>query len=62
MHPSMSLLVLALGTATASPFNKRTVAALNTAAFDEAQQKDDTATRAFSATAITVYLFFLAFL
>lgn len=34
----------------------RTVAALNTAAFEEAQQRDSTATRAFSSTTIKVPL------
>ncbi len=33
---------------------KRTVTALDQAAFDEAQQRDDTATRAFSSVSITV--------
>lgn len=32
----------------------RTVSSLNTAAFEEAQQRDDTATRAFSSTEIKV--------
>jgi hypothetical protein len=33
---------------------KRTVTALDQAAFEEAQQRDDTATRAFSSVPITV--------
>ncbi|CZS96685.1 uncharacterized protein RAG0_05902 [Rhynchosporium agropyri] len=36
----------------ASPFEKRVVTSLNQAAFEEAQQRDDTATRAFSGTQI----------
>ncbi|TVY59414.1 hypothetical protein LCER1_G000599 [Lachnellula cervina] len=52
MHSSLPLLFGAIAIASASPFERRTVAALNTAAFDEAQQKDNTATRAFSGTSI----------
>ncbi|KAF4632402.1 hypothetical protein G7Y89_g5722 [Cudoniella acicularis] len=52
MIASISLLFSALVLASASPIEVRTVAALNTAAFEEAQQRDDTATRAFSSTEI----------
>ncbi|TVY30646.1 hypothetical protein LHYA1_G001241 [Lachnellula hyalina] len=52
MHSSLPLLFGIIAIASASPFERRTVAALNTAAFDEAQQKDNTATRAFSGTSI----------
>ncbi|TVY85219.1 hypothetical protein LSUE1_G000360 [Lachnellula suecica] len=52
MHSSLPLILSAIALASASPFEKRTVAALNTAAFEEAQVRDDTATRAFSSTTI----------
>ena len=54
MHSSLPLLFGIIAIASASPFERRTVAALNTAAFDEAQQKDNTAARAFSGTSIKV--------
>lgn len=51
-----SVLTLLLGTAaliTAHPVvEKRTVTELNQAAFEEAQQRDDTATRVFSSVPI----------
>lgn len=47
------LLLAATALTSASPASlKRAVQELNQAAFEEAQQRDDTATRAFSATAI----------
>jgi hypothetical protein len=60
MQPALPLLFGAIALASASPFEKRavaarTVTALNTAAFEEAQQRDSTATRAFSGTAIKVF-------
>lgn len=49
------LLLAATALTSASPASlKRAVQELNQAAFEEAQQRDDTATRAFSATAIKV--------
>ena len=58
MFIMIAILSLLLGSAAvsfASPLlNVRTVAALNTAAFEEAQQRDGTATRAFSGTQIKV--------
>lgn len=47
-------LVGALALTSASPIQPRVVASLDQAAFEEAQQRDDTATRAFTATAIKV--------
>lgn len=45
----------AAGLVAALPaIDKRSVTALNTAAFEQAQQRDDTATRAFSAVQIHV--------
>ena len=52
MIASLSLLLTSAALVLAKPIEVRTVAALNTAAFEEAQQRDDTATRAFSNTAI----------
>ncbi|TVY44302.1 hypothetical protein LOCC1_G005055 [Lachnellula occidentalis] len=52
MHSLLPLLFGAIAITSASPFEKRTVAALNTLAFDEAQPRDSTATRAFSGTSI----------
>jgi hypothetical protein len=53
-----SLSALLLGAAsiasTLPVVEKRTVTALNQAAFEEAQQRDDTATRAFSSIPIKV--------
>ena len=55
MITTLSLLLGSAALSFASPLlNVRTVAALNTAAFEEAQQRDDTATRAFSGTQIKV--------
>jgi hypothetical protein len=55
MFSSLPLILGAIAFASASPVEVRTVAALDQAAFAEAQQRDDTATRAFSSTAIKVY-------
>ncbi|KAE9365719.1 hypothetical protein N431DRAFT_548846 [Stipitochalara longipes BDJ] len=55
MIATLSLLLSSVALSFASPLGPiavRTVAALNTAAFEEAQQRDDTATRAFSGTEI----------
>ncbi|CZR58275.1 uncharacterized protein PAC_08166 [Phialocephala subalpina] len=52
MIASLSLLLTSAAFVLAKPIEVRTVSALNTAAFEEAQQRDDTATRAFSNTAI----------
>jgi hypothetical protein len=53
--PLYAILLGAAGLASALPaVEKRTVTALNTAAFNEAQQRDNTATRAFSAVQIKV--------
>lgn len=54
MIASISLLLTSAALALAKPIEVRTVAALNTVAFEEAQQRDDTATRAFSNTEIKV--------
>jgi hypothetical protein len=56
MITSLSLLLLVASALTsASPAGvRRAVQELNQAAFEEAQQRDDTATRAFSNTAIKV--------
>jgi hypothetical protein len=57
MLASLSLLLSSVALSFASPLGPlaaRTVTALNTAAFEEAQQRDDTATRAFSSTEIKV--------
>jgi hypothetical protein len=57
MIATLSLLLSSVAFSFASPLGAieaRTVTALNTAAFEEAQQRDDTATRAFSGTEITV--------
>ncbi|PMD62145.1 uncharacterized protein K444DRAFT_586963 [Hyaloscypha bicolor E] len=56
MIASLSLLLSSVALSFASPLGPieaRTVAALNTAAFEEAQQRDATATRAFSGIEIT---------
>ncbi|KAG9233460.1 hypothetical protein BJ875DRAFT_44420 [Amylocarpus encephaloides] len=47
-----SVLISTLAVASATPINARAVTSLNQAAFEEAQQRDDAATRAFSSTAI----------
>ena len=53
--PLSILLLAAAASISASPaFTSRAVQKLNEAAFDEAQQRDGTATRAFSNTAIKV--------
>ncbi|KAL2070068.1 hypothetical protein VTL71DRAFT_14748 [Oculimacula yallundae] len=52
MIASISLLLTSVTLSLASPFEKRVVTSLNQAAFEEAQQRDDTATRAFSGTSI----------
>ncbi|PMD35095.1 hypothetical protein L207DRAFT_570660 [Hyaloscypha variabilis F] len=55
MIATLSLLLSSAALSFASPLGQlaaRTVTALNTAAFEEAQQRDDTATRAFSGTEI----------
>jgi hypothetical protein len=53
--PLYAILLGAAGLASALPtVEKRVVSALNTAAFNEAQQRDATATRAFSAVQIKV--------
>jgi len=57
MIATLSLLLSSVALSFASPLvplEARTVTALNTAAFEEAQQRDDTATRAFSSTEIKV--------
>lgn len=57
MIARLSLLLSAVAFSFASPLGAieaRTVTALNTAAFEEAQQRDNTATRAFSGTEIIV--------
>ena len=54
MVSSISLLLTSVALSFASPLEKRAVTALNPEAFEEAQQKDDTATRAFSGTEIKV--------
>jgi hypothetical protein len=59
MIATFSLLLSSVALSFASPLGDlaaRTVTALNTAAFEEAQQRDDTATRAFSSTEIKVCL------
>lgn len=53
--PLYAVLLGAAGLVSGLPaVDKRTVTALNTAAFEEAQQRDNTATRAFSAVQIHV--------
>ncbi|KAH8670212.1 hypothetical protein BGZ60DRAFT_527696 [Tricladium varicosporioides] len=52
MISSITLLLATLALTSASPLEVRTVASLNQAAFEEAQQRDATATRAFSSTEI----------
>jgi hypothetical protein len=42
------LLAYAVGVSYAGPIGSRTVTSLDEAAFEEAQRRDDTATRAFS--------------
>jgi hypothetical protein len=57
MIATLSLLLSSVALSFASPLvplEARTVTALNTAAFEGAQQRDDTATRAFSSTEIKV--------
>jgi len=55
MISSLSILLCTAALAFASPFVEvRTVASLNQAAFEQAQQRDNTATRAFSSTEIKV--------
>ncbi|KAH7397590.1 hypothetical protein BKA64DRAFT_733676 [Cadophora sp. MPI-SDFR-AT-0126] len=52
MITAISLLLASATLSLASPMEKRVVTSLNQAAFEEAQQRDDTATRAFSGTEI----------
>ena len=56
MTPTIQVLLLLTATLVASLpiFQERTVTSLNQAAFEEAQQRDDTATRAFSSIPIKV--------
>lgn len=54
MIASISLILTSMALSFASPMEKRAVTSLNQAAFEEAQQKDDTATRAFAGTDIKV--------
>jgi hypothetical protein len=54
MIASLSIFISCLAISFASPLEVRTVSALNIAAFEEAQQRDDTATRTFSSTEIKV--------
>lgn len=54
MVSSTSILLTSVALSFASPFEKRAVTSLNQEAFEEAQQRDDTATRAFSGTSIKV--------
>jgi hypothetical protein len=56
MHSIIPVILATLAVVSASPIKPRVVAQLNEEAFKEAQPRDDTATRAFSATAITVSL------
>lgn len=56
MIASLPALLLGAAIASALPVaEKRTVTSLNEAAFEEAQQRDDTATRAFSSIPIKVH-------
>lgn len=48
------LLACVVGLSYAGPIGPRTVTSLDEAAFEEAQQRDDTATRAFSNVQIKV--------
>ncbi|KAH7346823.1 hypothetical protein BKA65DRAFT_284888 [Rhexocercosporidium sp. MPI-PUGE-AT-0058] len=52
MVSSISLLLTSVALSFASPTEKRVVTSLNQAAFEEAQQRDATATRTFSGTEI----------
>jgi hypothetical protein len=53
--PLYAILLGAAGLVSGLPtVDKRTVTSLNEAAFEQAQQRDDTATRAFSAVQIKV--------
>jgi len=55
ISPLYAVLLGAAGLVSGLPaVDKRTVTALNTAAFEQAQQRDNTATRAFSAVQIHV--------
>lgn len=58
MISSITLLLATLALTSASPLEVRTVASLDQAAFEEAQQRDATATRAFSSTEIKVTLLY----
>ncbi|THV45584.1 hypothetical protein BGAL_0472g00040 [Botrytis galanthina] len=53
MYLSISLLLLATRGFASPAFRKRVVASLDQTAFEEAQQRDDTATRAFTSVPIT---------
>ncbi|ATZ58351.1 hypothetical protein BCIN_16g01630 [Botrytis cinerea B05.10] len=48
MYPSLSLLLLATRVFASPAFRKRVVASLDQTAFEEAQQRDNTAARAFT--------------
>lgn len=54
MYLSISLLLLATRGFASPAFRKRVVASLDQTAFEEAQQRDDTATRAFTSVPIIV--------
>ena len=58
MIASVFLLLTSAALSFASPLERRVVTSLNQAAFEEAQQRDDTATRAFSGTEIKVNTLF----
>ncbi|KAI9641413.1 hypothetical protein NHQ30_010215 [Ciborinia camelliae] len=53
MYLSFSVLLLVTRVFASPAFRKRVVTSLNQAAFEQAQQRDDTATRAFSSVPIT---------
>jgi hypothetical protein len=53
---SLLLGAIALSSVSARPMERRTVTSLNQAAFQEAQQRDDTATRALSSVEIKVLI------
>ncbi len=56
MLAPFGLLLTSVALSIASPLQVRVVTELNEAAFEEAQRRDDTATRAFSGTEIKVRL------
>lgn len=59
MYLSFPVLFLATSAFASPTVRKRVVASLDQAAFEEAQRRDDTATRAFSSVPITVRLWFI---